>query len=176
MIVGNTFRLAQFRGSPSFFRNVKVTITIVVKERESARGLASLRPTMPLAALREVHREMAVCLRSANPCADSRVAPMGAWLEPLAQSGHICQKSRYPETRDRPDKTQTARRVGLRRFSGLLKASEEVKRLFWAGALMNDGTQCSHHGNGVGVLPHIPSQVDADGTLIHAVIDKLKNL
>jgi hypothetical protein len=47
-----------------------------ISERQAARRLASLRPTMPFVASRDVLQEMAVGLRSANPSS----APLVRWL------------------------------------------------------------------------------------------------
>src|SRR4030042_3525031 len=43
-------------------------------------------------------------------------------------------------------------------------------------ALVNDGVQGFGHGHGIRILPNVPSQVDTDRPLLHAVMHEFKNL
>ena len=53
---------------------------------------------------------------------------------------------------------------------------KKIKGLFRCGALVDYGVQCLHDSQGMGMLPHVSSQVNSDGPLLQPVIDKLKHL
>jgi len=40
---------------------------------------------------------------------------------------------------------------------------------------MNNGPQGLHHGHGMGILPDVPAQVEADRAVLHPVVHKIED-